>query len=165
MKNIYIPPIIQGFRLIGDVCLDSFVEVEDARKKINDSLLSYLNIHTEFNKKMYISSLTDLVNKIDGVKFSNLKLQPIVPSIGTDLTPEECIDVSNLGDQDADAVKSVFLNEFSSYEQEPSNINERTFYYDFAKRVYDNTSLLGYNKSINFVTTLSNLIILLKGKN
>lgn len=129
VKNVYIPPIIQGFELRGTVVLKSFSDAAVEKTNIENSLYKYLSVNTGYEKPLYISKLTDVVNEYDNVVYSDLELYPIASDQTAILTniATQCISNSaNYSSTSADiitACNAAFSNFITSADADYRNIS------------------------------------------
>lgn len=86
VKNYYVPPIVQGFNLSGTVTLNSFADVTESKKRIENEVYRILNIDTKFESELYISNIYDIVMSFGEVKRCNLSFVPIDADASKKLT-------------------------------------------------------------------------------
>ena len=198
VKNIYLPPIVQGFELQGDVIIKPFSDVLQTQTDIQNTLYKQLNSVLQFETPVYVSQITDLINSFDDVKYSNLKLVPIDVNPGTKMTTTSAsvistpanynatntadiisaanttltsylsTNIATSGDLDINTKNNLIVDDDGTTTAAPNhftqvkihdrikNINERSFYDDFAQpfyvatSAYNDTSGNKYNESIDF---------------
>ena len=196
VKNIYLPPIVQGFELQGDVIIKPFSDILQTQTDIQNTLYKQLNTVLQFETPVYVSQITDLINSFDDVKYSNLKLVPIDVNPGTKMTTTSAsvistpanyapattalietaanttlasyltFNITTSSDLDIDTVNNLLVDDDGTavsdkFTQKQSharikNINERSFYDNFAQPFYVATSAYNdisgkkYNESIDF---------------
>jgi len=76
IKNIYVSPIIHNFNLEGTIYVKSLYDKEALRTEINNSIYEWLDINADFNKPIYISNITEIIERNPGIIHANIKLVP-----------------------------------------------------------------------------------------
>ena len=107
IKNIYIPPIVQGFELQGDIFIKEFADVAVLQTDIQNTLYKQLNTVLQFETPVYISQITDLINSFEDVKYSNVKLVPIDVDDTAKMTTISASIISNSGNYAAGVVTAI----------------------------------------------------------
>ena len=86
IKNVYIPPLIQKFRLAGTVYVKNLYNLSSTKTKVNKKIYEFLNEDADFAKPVYISNITDEIKNQSEVLYSDVWLEAIQTSgaiIGT----------------------------------------------------------------------------------
>lgn len=79
VRNVYVSPIIQKFNLTGNIYVNRLADKEDLHRQIKNDIYSWLDTNADFNVPIYISNITEIVEKYPSVLYTNLKLEPFVP--------------------------------------------------------------------------------------
>jgi hypothetical protein len=75
-KHIYNTPVIQNFKITGDVFIGRLYDLEDMRKKINNQIYYWLNKNINFNTELNLSSISKIIDSFNGVINSSIKFEP-----------------------------------------------------------------------------------------
>jgi hypothetical protein len=77
VKNIYIPPIIQGFKLSGTVYLKPFVDSTQTKTDVENSVRQYFDTNLDPETPVYVSTISQLINSNANVKYCDVSFIPI----------------------------------------------------------------------------------------
>lgn len=80
VRQIYISPIVQKFKLKGRVSLGKLEDRVGVRKKINNNIYEWLNDNADFAVNIQKSSITDIIQNEPEVISSNIWIEPDRPS-------------------------------------------------------------------------------------
>lgn len=80
VNNVYVSPIIQEFSLSGTVYVNPLFDRSSIQTEIYNSIYDYLNINADFNTPIYLSNLVELIEKVNGVKYTDVEFIPEYPS-------------------------------------------------------------------------------------
>jgi hypothetical protein len=76
VKNIYVSPIIQEFSLQGTIFVNSMADATRLTTDIKNGIYSYLNTNADFNVPVRLSNLIEIIEKNQGILYSNVQLVP-----------------------------------------------------------------------------------------
>lgn len=97
VRNVYVSPIIQEYDLDGKIFINSLVNADDVKTKIQNAIYQYLDNNANYNVAIRLSNLVDIIETFEGVLYCNVKLIP------TSIIERDVIGVK--GESVKDAVK------------------------------------------------------------
>lgn len=74
VKNVYISPIIKDLKISGYVYLNALADRIKTNDKIKDAIYAYLNENADFDVKVYLSSLIEIIESFPEVNHSDIRL-------------------------------------------------------------------------------------------
>lgn len=78
VRTIYVSPIIQEFTLTGSIIINRLSSLADVQKKVNNAIYEYLDLNADFNKPLYKSSITEIIEAFPEVENSTIGFAPRV---------------------------------------------------------------------------------------
>jgi uncharacterized phage protein gp47/JayE len=76
VNNIYVSPIIHNFELTGNVYLNALFDREKEKVEINNEIYKFLDTNADFNADIFVSNITEIIEKYPSVKYADIKLVP-----------------------------------------------------------------------------------------
>ena len=67
-----IPPVIQYLNLGGTVYVNKLQSLESVRKKVNNALYEYFDVHADFNAKIYKSNVIEIIESFKEVVYADI---------------------------------------------------------------------------------------------
>jgi hypothetical protein len=77
VRNIYISPIVQQMKLVGDVRIGRFEDRASVKTKINNALYEYLDVNADFNVDISISRLHSIIMSYPEVISCSVRFEPV----------------------------------------------------------------------------------------
>lgn len=77
VNHVYLSPFIQKFTIEGEVIVNDYADINEIERKINNSIYSHLNSNTDFQSKIYKSSIEEIINADKNVLYSNIEFKPV----------------------------------------------------------------------------------------
>lgn len=84
VKNVYISPIINDYKITGTIYLNPLADRILSEKKIRTALYEFLNTNADFNVNVYLSNIIEVIEKFAEVNYADVKLEPNVAKAVTD---------------------------------------------------------------------------------
>ena len=172
VKNIYISPLIHNFNVEGTVYVKSLYDKEALKTELNNKLYEWVNLNADFNAPIYISKIINQFETHPGIINADIKLIPEDITAGVNNEENKYYqgwDDPTLVTYGSELVVIFFsmlinylegtgsypeLNELRKFYinwpvelekkiyQIQNYINERTFFNDFLKKLFDELVIL-----------------------
>jgi hypothetical protein len=78
-KNVYLTPIIQSFKLVGDVYVNKLYDTDKSKQQVNNVLYKHLDTNTDYNSSISLGNLVGKIKESINIDSCNVKLEPLVP--------------------------------------------------------------------------------------
>jgi len=78
-RSIYISPVIQSMKLVGNVYLKDLYDKPTEKTNIEDAIYYWLNNNADFNTEIYISNVVELIEQFPSVLYADVRFVPSVP--------------------------------------------------------------------------------------
>ena len=75
-RHIYVPPIVQNYRLDGEIFVRNLDSLNDVRVKVNNAIYNFLNTDIDFQQPLYISNIVDIIENFKEVVYADVKFLP-----------------------------------------------------------------------------------------
>lgn len=115
IQHIYVTPFVQKFRLKGRINIGKLEDRVGLRKEINNEIYEWLNNNVNFETKIYLSDLYEIIQNYQEVKNSNLYFEPVVPTQLITTWESDNDFVDGVATSTSAAVKNVFDTYINSY--------------------------------------------------
>jgi hypothetical protein len=119
IRPVYVSPFIHTFNITGTVKIDPFVNAASIRKDIQNKLYAYLNDINDFNSEIKISNLTEIINSFNGVKYSDIKLEPSETTGSTSIVSIIGLSEYGISDVNNRILRDNFNEYFTKYTTTP----------------------------------------------
>jgi len=81
VKNVYISPIIQDFKLTGNVYIKQLANRDSIQSQINDRIYLWFDDNADFNLDVYKSNIVQLIDDIPNVLYTDVRIEPSVDAL------------------------------------------------------------------------------------
>lgn len=81
LKYIYASPIIQSFRLAGNIYIEQLFSIDDLHRQINNAIYQFLDEHADYKVEVFLSNIIDIIENFPGVDHADVKFEPDIPVI------------------------------------------------------------------------------------
>ena len=75
-RHIYISPIIQTFKISGNLNIKSGVNGDEVLSRLKDSFYSWANITVDYDVKVYLSNIIKIINQFNEITSSHITIEP-----------------------------------------------------------------------------------------
>jgi hypothetical protein len=106
VKNVYISPIINDYKVTGTIYLNPLADRVLAEKKIRTALYEFLNTNADFNVNVYLSNIIEVIEKFSEVNYADVKLSS---NVSDDVTIDS-VYITSIGSEVAE-IKSTFVSD------------------------------------------------------
>jgi len=79
IRNIYISPTIQNMKLAGIVYIKDLYDKPTEKVKIENDIYSWFNEIADFNKEIYTSNITQIIEQYPSVIYADVRFIPDIP--------------------------------------------------------------------------------------
>ena len=141
-RHIYIPPIIQDYSLKGTVKIRPMASTQDVSKVLNNDIYKFLKDNSGFSSKVSLSDFYSIIRSNPSVESCYLELDAL-EDVGTQIassSPEDIADneeLNTLSPAIKDAVVNAMSSRIISYENNPTEISQRSFYKVLYRQIYN----------------------------
>lgn len=106
VKNVYISPIINDYKITGTIYLNPLADRILAEKKIRTALYEFLNTNADFNVNVYLSNIIEVVERFSEVNYADIRL---IPNVSDDITIDS-VYITSIGSEVAE-IKDTFVSD------------------------------------------------------
>lgn len=86
VQHLYTGPIFQYFYIEGDIIINKLYNPSIVKTKVNNAIYSYLSLNQEFNKPVYKSKITEIIESFTEVDNCSISFKSMDPYVYEDAT-------------------------------------------------------------------------------
>ncbi len=75
-RNVYVSPFIRDFDITGNVYVGRFADATSVSVRIANAVYEFLDENADFNKAVYLSNITEVIEKFREVQYTNIAFSP-----------------------------------------------------------------------------------------
>lgn len=154
VRNVYISPIIQKFNITGTIYVRKLANKENLHTLIKNDIYKWLNTNADFNNEIYLSNIIEIIESYPDVMRADIALASDISTYAAySVLTDSNVNMSKFADEKS-SIRSVITQQLLIYLTQIAAgsvyINERTFYNNLIKNIYDNLPTSNANNSTPF---------------